>query len=361
MRPRRPHRPRLGRSSRIGRPAHWHAPGSRQQYGASSSPQKLLSGTHGVDDDDCGDALNVANLENKGSPVGSQEHGETIAHIPGSDGVVIGVKDVGLAQAVLQRRSGNDRIVHRSKVTCGALCGRGVWSRGDAGGCRRFDCPVGVRIPQMPWATSASSGALMSVRLPGWRMPPHQRRPVASAGWCHDRRLFRGRYGIYRQPRRGDLGASVLVRAGCGEGECGGARLVGSEKSPIVTLRWCVGLGGLIENVLSRRGLRSPTELSGGASVICGNAQSARIAVPVCGWDAPPDAAGTVRRPVAARALREASGSRCVRMAGLCRRSLSAPGMDCDPPRLSQSDSRLYAVKLTEPDSITILSAYDST
>ena len=115
------------------------------------------------------------------------------------------------------------------------------------------------------------------------------------SGWC----------GIGRQPRRGDLGASVLVRAGCGEGECGGARLVGSEKSPIVTRRWCVGLGGLIENVLSRRGLRSPTELSGGASVICGNAQSsARIAVPVYGWDAPPDTAGTVRHPVAARAPR---------------------------------------------------------
>ena len=107
------------------------------------------------------------------------------------------------------------------------------------------------------------------------------------------------------------------------EGRGPGVTLVGSEKSPIVTRRWCVGLGGLIENVLSRRGLRSPTELSGGASVICGNAQSsARIAVPVCGWDAPPDAAGTVRHPVAARVLREASGSRCVRMAGLCRRSL---------------------------------------
>ena len=142
----------------------------------------------------------------------------------------------------------------------------------------------------------------------------------------------------------------------------GGARLVGSEKSPIVTRRWCVGLGGLIENVLSRRGLRSPTELSGGASVICGNAQSsARVAVPMCGWDAPPDAAGAVRHPVAARALREASGSRCVRVAGQCRRSLWTSGMDCDPPRLSQSDSRLYAVKLTEPDSITIRSAYDST
>ena len=172
------------------------------------------------------------------------------------------------------------------------------------------------------------------------------------SGWC----------GIGRQPRRGDLGASVLVRAGCGEGECGGARLVGSEKSPIVTRRWCVGLGGLIENVLSRRGLRSPTELSGGASVICGNAQSsARVAVPMCGWDAPPDAAGAVRHPVTARALREASGSRCVRVAGPCCRSLLALGMDCGPPGLSQSDSRLHAVKLTEPDSITILSAYDST
>ena len=193
-------------------------------------------------------------------------------------------------------------------------------------------------------------------------MLPHRCRPVASADWCHDWRLFRGWYGICRQPRRGDLGALMLVRAGCGEGECGGARLLGSEKSPIVTRRWCVGLGGLIENVLSRRGLRSPTELSGGASVICGNVQSsARIAVPVCGWDALPDAAGTVRHLVAARALREASGSRCVRVAGQCRRSLWTSGMDCDPPRLSQSDSRLYAVKLTEPDSITILSAYDST
>ena len=57
-----------------------------------------------------------------------------ISHVPGPDGVVIGVKDVSLAQAVLQRRSGNDRIVHRSKVTCDVVFGRGVWSRGDAGG-----------------------------------------------------------------------------------------------------------------------------------------------------------------------------------------------------------------------------------
>ena len=35
-------------------------------------------------------------------------------------------------------------------------------------------------------------------------------------------------------------------------GECGGSRLVDSEKSPIVTRRRCVGLGGLIENLLTR-------------------------------------------------------------------------------------------------------------
>ena len=165
MRSRRPHRLRLARSSRSERPARRRVPGSRQQCGASSSPQKLLSGTHGVDDDDRGDALNVANLENKGSSVGSQEHGETISHVPGPDGVVIGVKDVSLAQAVLQRRSGNDRIVHRSKVTCDVLCGRGLCSRGSDGGCRRFDRPVSVRMPQMCWLTSVSSGALMRAGL----------------------------------------------------------------------------------------------------------------------------------------------------------------------------------------------------
>lgn len=229
MRLRRPHRPRLGRSSRSGRPAHRHAPGSRQQYGASSSPQKLLSGTHRVDDDDCGDASNVANLENKGSPVGSQEHGETISHVPGPDGVVIGVKDVGLAQAVLQRRSGNDRIVHRSKVTCDALFGRGVRSRGGAGGCCRFDCSVSVRMPQMCWLTSASSAV------------------------CHS------------------------------------------------------------------------------------------------------DAAGVDHRPAAGGCVPRRL-TPCP-----CRRSLSALGMDCGQAGLSQSDSRLGDVELTEFDSTTILSAYDST
>ena len=77
--------------------------------------------------------------------------------------------------------------------------------------------------------------------------------------------------------------AEVTWGVGAGQGllrggECGGSRLVDSEKSPIVTR---VGLGGLIENVLSRRGLRSPTELAGGTSVICRKSQSSSgIAVP---------------------------------------------------------------------------------
>ena len=97
-----------------------------------------------MDDDDCCDALNVANLENKGSPVGSQEHSETISRVSGSVGVVMGVKDVRLSEAVLQRRSGNDRIVHRSKVTCDALCGRAVWFRSVS---RRLlrECALGER------------------------------------------------------------------------------------------------------------------------------------------------------------------------------------------------------------------------
>ena len=89
-----------------------------------------------------------------------------------------------------------------------------------------------------------------------------------------------GWYGIGRQPRRGDLGRRCWSGFVAGRG-VGGSRLVGSEKSPIVTRRRRVGLGGLIENVLSRRGLRSPTELAGGTSAICRKSQSSSgIAVP---------------------------------------------------------------------------------
>lgn len=213
---------------------------------------------------------------------------------------MIGVKDVGLAQTVLQRRSGNDRIVHRSKVTCDALCGRAVWFRSVS---RRLlrECAPGERAD--------AADALADI---GVERGAHMRQatglvnvstPVQACRFCglvSRLATIRGPYGIGRQPRRGDLGASVLVRAGCGEGECGGSRLVGSEKSPIVTLRWCVGLGGLIENVLTRTAF---TELVGGTSVVCRKSQSSPgIAVRAAGVHRS-GAVGTVRHPVAGRWL----------------------------------------------------------
>ena len=163
------------------------------------------------------------------------------------------------------------------------------------------------------------------------------------SGWC----------GIGRQPRRGDLGASVLVRAGCGEGECGGSRLVDSEKSPIVTLSAVRGAGRADrertdEDCVRRTRGWGLSRLQESAVLVGHRSPHMWLG---CAALAQPELS----------ALSRAGGSRCVRMATLCHRSLSTPGMDCGPTRLSQSDSRLYAVKLTEPDSITILSAYDST
>ena len=164
------------------------------------------------------------------------------------------------------------------------------------------------------------------------------------SGWC----------GIGRQPRRGDLGASVLVRAGCGEGECGGSRLVDSEKSPIVTLSAVRGAGRADrertdEDCVRRTRGWGLSRLQESAVLVGHRSPHMRLGCTALAQSEP------------SVTLSRAGGSRCVRMATLCRRSLSTPGMDRSPPRLSQSDSRLYAVKLTEPDSITILSAYDST
>ena len=151
-------------------------------------------------------------------------------------------------------------------------------------------------------------------------MLPHRCRPVASADWCHDWRLFQGRYGICRQPRRGDLGASVLVRAGCGEGECGGARLVGSEKSPIVTRRWCVGLGGLIENVLTRTAFSHRT-LGWGLSrlwecAVLGAYRSPRMGLG-CAALTRPEPSVTLSRPGCfARQVARAASVAAVRVAG---------------------------------------------
>ena len=134
-----------------------------------------------------------------------------------------GIKDVSLAQAVLQRRSGNDRIVHRSKVTCDVLCGRGVCSRGSAGGCRRFDRPVSVRMPQMYWLTSASSGALMRARLvDSEKSSIVTLSAVCGAGWADRERTFATRTAFSHRTRGWDLShlQEIAVLAGYRSSRC---------------------------------------------------------------------------------------------------------------------------------------------
>ena len=119
------------------------------------------------------------------------------------------------------------------------------------------------------------------------------------------------------------------------------------------------GPGGLIENVLTRTAFSQRT---GGwdLSHLQEIAALAGYRSPRCAAGAHcPDAVGAVRcLAVGGCTPRE---SRCVRVAGPCCRSLPAPGMDCGQAGLSQSDSRLGDVELTEFDSTTILSVYDST
>ena len=116
------------------------------------------------------------------------------------------------------------------------------------------------------------------------------------------------------------------------EGRGPGVTLVGSEKSPIVTRRRRVGLGGLIENVLSRRGLRSPTELAGGTSVICRKSQSSPgVAVPGmrlgCAALAQPEPSAALPRPGRfARLVARSAPVSQVRVAGHCQlREWTAP------------------------------------
>ena len=234
-----------------------------------------------MDDDDRGDALNVANLENKGSSAGPQEHGETISHVPGPDGLV--------------------------------------------------------------------NAATL-------------RRPVASADWCHDWRLFGGGTASAGNLAEVTWGRRCWSGLVVGRG-CGGSRLVDSEKSSIVTLSVVCGAGWAdrertfaTRTAFSRR-IRGWDLSHLQENAVLAGYRSSRYAAEV----RRSDATGTVRCPAAARALREAGGSLCVRGAGPCRRSLTPSGMESARPRLSQSDSRLGAIELTELDSTTILSAYDST
>ena len=160
--------------------------------------------------------------------------------------------------------------------------------------------------------------------------------------------------------------AEVTWGVGAGQGwlwggECGGSRLVDSEKSSIVTLSTVCGAGWADrERTFATRTAFSRKSLGCGLSHLRENAVLARYRSSRCAG-----AAGctALAPPELSAMLPWAGASRggWLAMQRACRRSPAVRGMDRPVLRLSQSDSRLGAIELTEPDSTTILSAYDST
>lgn len=56
-----------------------------------------------MDDDVSGVSLHVSDFQNDGGPVRTNQHGEPLTEVPRTDRVAVGVKNVGLHEAVLQR------------------------------------------------------------------------------------------------------------------------------------------------------------------------------------------------------------------------------------------------------------------
>ena len=182
----------------------------------------------------------------------------------------------------------------------------------------------------MPSAESAAWASDGSGRQRSSRYSPRARRPRGAGG----RRRPRGQGGL--------LAAGTGIS--CPRGYWAG-----------------VSVERVHENVLSPRGLRFPADDEVGLQSSAGKRSPREISqFPMCqrGWGAP--------------LWRRRNCSPCCRgwvlhkgwrlaMPHPCCRSLAPPGMDYGRPRLSQSDSRLDAIELTELDSTTILSAYDST
>ena len=172
-------------------------------------------------------------------------------------------------------------------------------------------------MPQMCWLRSASSGVLMRAGL------ANAATPVQACRFCGLVSRLATFPGVVRHLLalllRG-MRTLGLVRAGCGEGECGGSRLVDSEKSSIVTLSAVCGAGWAdrertfaTRTAFSRRIRGWDLSHLQEIAVLAG-CRSSRYAAGV----RRSDAAGTVRRPAAARVLREAGGSRCARVTGHC-------------------------------------------
>ena len=78
-----------------------------------------------MDDDDGRIALDVPDLEEDRRRVRANDHREPVTQIPDPHRVPVGMQDLLFAQAVLQRRRSNDRILdHTHKLTCQSAVGK---------------------------------------------------------------------------------------------------------------------------------------------------------------------------------------------------------------------------------------------
>ena len=71
-----------------------------------------------MDDHHGGVALDIADFQDQRCMVRADDHREPITHIPGANGIAIGVQDLIGRQAVLQRLLRDDGLYHHSKLTC---------------------------------------------------------------------------------------------------------------------------------------------------------------------------------------------------------------------------------------------------
>lgn len=96
--PRPAHRHRSAHTARIAPRVRRRGQESHQQYGASRSPEELLSGAHRVEDDHGAVTPDVTNFKKDARRVRADHHGEPVTQIPEPDGVAIGVDDVDFGQ-----------------------------------------------------------------------------------------------------------------------------------------------------------------------------------------------------------------------------------------------------------------------
>ena len=133
-----------------------------------------------MDDHHSGVALDVTNFEDDGSRVRAEHLREPVTEFPHSDGVAVGVKDVLLAQTVLESRRCNDRILtHHSKVTCEPFHKQGpAWLRTPILLCRDPGRVQATRIRGAETQVQLSTKALN----PDFGISGCEERPMANDG-----------------------------------------------------------------------------------------------------------------------------------------------------------------------------------